>query len=86
MELWNAAHEEDHQRAQRLYENLLGTLNAIDHPSLHPNVNTALRLQGRDAGFPRAPMPQSSPDQEEEIRHAPARMRRAGGCVSGQLC
>ena len=68
--LWNAVQEEDHQRAKRLHESLLGLWNAIDHPNLPANVKTALRLQGRDAGFPRAPMPQSSPEQEEEIRQA----------------
>ena len=70
VELWNAVQEEDHQLAKRLHENLLGLWNAIDHPNLPANVKTALRLQGRDGGFPRAPMPQSSPEQEEEIGQA----------------
>ena len=70
VELWNAVQEEDHQRAKRLHENLLGLWNAIDHPNLPTNVKTAIRLQRRDGGFPRAPMPQSSPEQGEEIRQA----------------
>lgn len=86
VELWNAAQEEDHLQAKRRYENLLGVWNAIDHPNLPANVKTALSLQGRDAGFPIAPMSQSSPKQEEKIRHALARMRRAGSSVSRQLC
>ncbi len=85
VELWNAVQEEDHQRAKRLHENLLGLWNAIDHPNLPANVKTALRLQGRDAGLPRAPMPESSPEQEEEIRQALAGRRRADGCTSGEL-
>ena len=70
VELWNAVQGGDYQRAKRLHEHLLGLWNAIDHPNLPANVKTALRLQGREAGFPRAPMPQSSPEQEEEIRQA----------------
>ena len=70
VELWNAVQEEDHQRAKRLHDKLLGLWNAIDHPNLPANVKTALRLQGRNAGSPRAPMPQSSSEQEEEIRQA----------------
>ncbi len=85
VELWNAVQEEDHQRAKQLHENLLGLWNAIDHPNLPANVKTALRLQGRDAGFPRAPMPPSSPEQEEAIRQALARGRRAAGCMGGEL-
>ncbi len=68
IELWNAVLHENHRRAKRLHQNLLGLWNAINHSNLPANVKTALKLQGRDAGFPRAPMPQSSPEQEEEIR------------------
>ena len=38
VELWNAVQEEDHQRAKRLHDNLLGFWNAIDHPNLPANV------------------------------------------------
>lgn len=75
VELWNAVHEGDLTRAKRLHEDLLGLWNAIDHPNLPANVKTALRLQGRNAGFPRAPMPQSSSEQEAQIRRA-----LEGGC------
>ncbi|MDE0626786.1 MAG: dihydrodipicolinate synthase family protein [Bryobacterales bacterium] len=68
--MWTAVREHDHRRARRLHESLLGLWNAIDHPNLPANVKAALRLQGRDGGFPRAPMPASSPEQEEEIRQA----------------
>lgn len=70
VELWDAVREGDHQRARQLHESLLGIWNAIDHPNLPANVKTALSLQGREGGFPRAPMPQSSPEQVEEIRKA----------------
>ena len=70
VELWNAVQDGNHQRAKRLHENLLELWNAIDHPNLPANVKTALRLQGRDGGFPRAPMPPSSPDQERDVLQA----------------
>lgn len=54
VELRNAVQEEDPQRAKRLHENLLGVWNAIDQPDPPANVKTALRFQGRDAGFPRS--------------------------------
>ena len=79
VELWDAVREGDHQRAEQLHEILLGVWNAIDHPNLPANVKTALGLQGREGGFPRAPMPQSSPQQEEEIRQALAGGLGAGG-------
>lgn len=68
--LWNAVKEGDHPRAKRLHKSLLPLWNAIDHPNLPANVKTACRLQGRESGFPRAPMPHSSPTQEMEIRQA----------------
>lgn len=70
VELWNAVQEGDHQRAKQMHQNLLGLWNTMNYPNLPANVKTALRLQGRDAGFPRAPMPQSSQEQEEGIRRA----------------
>ena len=70
VELWNAVQAGDHRRAERLHKNLLRLWNAIDHPNLPANVKTVLRLQGRDGGLPRAPMPQSSLEQEDEIRQA----------------
>ena len=70
VELWNAVQDGNHHRAKRLHENLLELWNAIDHPNLPANVKTALRLQGRDGGFPRAPMPPSSPDQERDVLQA----------------
>ena len=83
--LWNAVHEKDHQRAKRLHEKLLALWNAIDHPNLPANVKAALRLQGREGGFARAPMPQSSPEQEEEIRRALAGGHQSGNCTGGKL-
>ena len=83
--LWNAVQEKDHQRAKRLHEKLLALWNAIDHPNLPANVKAALRLQGREGGFPRAPMPQSSPAQEQEIREALASVRQSVNCTGRGL-
>ena len=70
VEMWDAVESGDHRRAKQLHQHLLGVWNAIDHPNLPANVKTALRLQGRNGGYPRAPMPTSSPSQEAEIRNA----------------
>ena len=70
VELWNAVQHGNHYRAKHLHNNLLELWNAIDYPNLPANVKTALRLQGRDGGFPRAPMPLSSPEQEQAILQA----------------
>ena len=49
---------------------LLRLWNAIDAPNLPANVKTAMKLQGRQGGLPRAPMAASSPEQTEAIRQA----------------
>jgi 4-hydroxy-tetrahydrodipicolinate synthase len=66
--LWNAVRAGKHGEAMRLHRKLLRLWNAIDAPNLPANVRTAMRLQGRDGGIPRPPMPASSPLQEEAIR------------------
>jgi 4-hydroxy-tetrahydrodipicolinate synthase len=68
--LWDAVLNGDHPRALELHHKLLGLWNAIDGPNLPANVKTAMHLQGRNGGLPRAPMPPSSPAQVEKIRQA----------------
>jgi 4-hydroxy-tetrahydrodipicolinate synthase len=68
--LWDAVSQADHGRALELHHKLLRLWNAIDAPNLPANVKTAMRLQGRNGGLPRAPMPGSSPAQVEKIREA----------------
>ena len=70
VELWDAVREADRTRALELHKKLLRLWNAIEGDNLPANVKTALRLQGRRGGLPRAPMPESSPEQVEAIRHA----------------
>ena len=68
--LWDAMQAGDHPVALDLHHKLLRIWNAIVGDNLPANVKTALELQGRPAGWPRSPMPASSPAQREEIRRA----------------
>ncbi len=75
VELWDAVVAGDHVKAKTAHEKLLGIWNAINHDNLPANVKCAMKLQGRDGGLPRPPMPESSREQEEGIREA---LGRAG--------
>ena len=77
VELWDAVHAGNHGRARELHHQLLRLWNAIDAPNLPANVKTAMKLQGREGGVPRAPMPVSSPEQIEAIRQALAAVPEA---------
>jgi 4-hydroxy-tetrahydrodipicolinate synthase len=68
--LWNAVQAGNHALGLKLHKKLLRLWNALDAPNLPANVKTALQLQGRFGGAPRAPMPCSSPEQVEKIRRA----------------
>ena len=68
--LWDAVQAGQHAAALALHERLLAVWNAIEGPNLPANVKYALRLQGRPAGHPCAPMPPASPEQQDRIRHA----------------
>lgn len=70
VEVWNAVKAGDHRTAKAVHEKLLAIWNAINHDNLPANVKCAMRLQGRDGGLPRAPMPASSAAQEKEIGNA----------------
>lgn len=68
--LWDAVEANDDASALKLHKNLLRLWNAIDAPNLPANVRAAMRLQNRDGGVPRPPMPPSSPAQETKVRDA----------------
>ncbi len=68
--LWTAVQAGNYEKALELHLRLLRLWNALDASNLPANVKTAMRLQGRQGGFPRAPMPPSSPSQVEAIREA----------------
>ncbi len=68
--LWDAVEASDHAEARRVHELLLPIWNAIFDDNLPANVKTAMRLQGRDGGQPRAPMHATTASQEAAIRAA----------------
>jgi 4-hydroxy-tetrahydrodipicolinate synthase len=75
VDLWLAVQRQDHERALALHRKLLVLWNALEGPNLPANVKTAMRLQGRSGGIPRAPMSPTSPVQEAAIGEA---LRSAG--------
>ena len=70
VEVWAAVAAGDHEKAKSVHEKLLAIWNAINQDNLPANVKCAMRLQGREGGLPRPPMPESSGTQEAEIRNA----------------
>jgi 4-hydroxy-tetrahydrodipicolinate synthase len=68
--LWDAVQKGDHARALELHKRLLRLWNAIVGDNLPACTKHALKLQGCDAGLPRAPMPAASAAQQAAI--APA--------------
>ena len=68
--LWDQVEADDHAGALDTHMKLLPIWNAIMHDNLPANVKTALALQGRPAGVPRMPMPESSADQRAAIQAA----------------
>ena len=70
VELWDAVRAGNRARARELHTLLLQIWNAIFADNLPANVKTAMKLQGRDGGYPRAPMPRSSEAQTEAIAAA----------------
>jgi 4-hydroxy-tetrahydrodipicolinate synthase len=79
--LWNAVKAGDDELALRLHKNLLRLWNAIDAPNLPANVRAAMRLQNRDGGVPRPPMPASSPEQQVKVQEAFVRARELVGAA-----
>ena len=68
--LWNAVQAGDHTRARELHELLLPIWNAIFAENLPANVRSCMKLQGREGGVPRPPMPAASDAQQSAIREA----------------
>jgi 4-hydroxy-tetrahydrodipicolinate synthase len=81
VQLWDAVQDGDHAQALMLHGRLLGVWNAIVGDNLPANVKCAIELQGRTAGFPRAPMPASSARQKAAIREA---LQGAGVLAEGR--
>jgi len=66
--LWDAVQAGNYIRAKQLHEALLRFWNTIAADNLPANIKTSIRLQGVEAGFPRMPMPITSPAQLELIQ------------------
>jgi 4-hydroxy-tetrahydrodipicolinate synthase len=79
--LWDAVQAGDDATAVTLHKKLLRLWNAIDAPNLPANVRTAMRLQGREGGVPRPPMPESSALQVSAIREAFTRAEELAAAV-----
>ncbi len=70
VELWNQTRAGDHSGALDTHLKLLPIFNALADDNMPANVKTALALQGRPAGRPRMPMPESSARQRAAIESA----------------
>ena len=75
VKLWDQVQASDHKGALGTHLKLLPIWNAIMDDNLPANVKTALALQGRPAGIPRMPMPESSSAQRAAIAAALANAR-----------
>lgn len=70
LELWHQVQNGDHSAAHDTHLKLLPIYNALEGDNMPANVKTALAMQGRPAGLPRMPMPESSADQRAAIESA----------------
>ncbi|MCY4061995.1 MAG: dihydrodipicolinate synthase family protein [Chloroflexi bacterium] len=70
LELWHQVQDGDHSAAHDTHLKLLPIYNALEGDNMPANVKTALALQGRPAGLPRMPMPESSAEQRAAIEGA----------------
>ncbi len=68
--LWDQVQASDYPAAHETHRKLLPIFNALEGDNMPANVKTALALQGRPAGRPRMPMPESSTEQRAEIEAA----------------
>lgn len=68
VEMWEAVKRGDHARALDLHQRLLPLWNAIWSPNMCACVKYAQNIQGCPGGWPRAPMPEASAEQQAAIR------------------
>ncbi len=70
VDLWDAVERGDQERALQMHKRLLPLWDAMWGPNLPATVKAAMRMQGRNGGLPRAPMPASSEEQARKIEAA----------------
>jgi len=68
--LWDAVQRGDHATARELHQRLLPLWNAMVADNLPACTKHAQTLQGCLAGYPRAPMPAASAQQQQAIEQA----------------
>ena len=65
--LWDAVQAGNHVHARTIHEALLRFWNTISADNLPANIKYSLKLQGCEAGLPRAPMPNTTAAQATKI-------------------
>lgn len=70
VDLWNSVKKGDHARGHKLHRKLLPLWNALVSDNLPACTRYAQALQGCKAGYPRAPMPLPSAEQQRRIKAA----------------
>ena len=70
VQLWNAVQNGDHNTGRDLHVKLLGIWNAISGPGMVANVKTAMQLQERQGGVPRAPWRSTGEEGKAHIQKA----------------
>ncbi len=68
--LWEAVQAGDHATGLEIHRQLLPLWNALNGDNLPATVRACMRLQGRDGGVPRAPMPEADESQVAAIEAA----------------
>lgn len=68
--LWEAVHAGQHGAARQVHERLLRVWLSLVGPRLPARVKAAMQMQGRAAGWPRAPMQPVSEAEQQAIRAA----------------
>lgn len=68
--LWDAMQAGDHATGLEIHHQLLPLWNALNGDNLPATVRACMRLQDRDGGIPRAPMPEANADQVADIEEA----------------
>jgi len=70
VKLWNCVQDGNYTEAREIHETILPIWHAIEEPNMPAKIKEALRLQGREAGKARNPMPPVTKKESEKIRLA----------------
>ena len=70
VKLWNCVKDGNYTEAREIHETILPIWHAIEEPNMPAKIKEALRLQGREAGKAKNPMPPVTKKESEKIRLA----------------